>query len=556
MAIKLLRENHNTLEELANDAAGVILAGSEDWLDGDHEYGFEYDCISDETVMLKFIIDGETIGFWDIDKADIDDVNVLDEISAEVEAAVSGMDITKECKAVKEAVSTSGVYKFHADDQIKKEVPQCMNYEGKNAVITDTDIEATDNKFATGFYSIQFEDGFTLSALSGKCLKKVADKPLKESNTKLKLKAGDTFENAGITWKVLDQNEEDTVIVALDENGEPTDRYVVAWGLQPDGSWNQGHYFQNKKDAMKHYEKRAKKTESFTKDEFIKNTKYCTNKYDIYSLKNNKQNYFVMKKNEKPWETKELIQTDIDGITHLDKLKLKESKIVVASGLQDDGSWNPGHYFQIKDAALNKFRSRGKLTESVITEDNDDSKLYGYDVTKFDKLPPFKSGLWIRLTRKDKYEAEYYTFVNDARAKECYKEIVSGVVDPQDISDICLGFTASDDSEQIRWQDYADNFTPYIAPDKKLESNKITEDKELTEDPSDDLEKIGYKQIRNADGEILYRSDVLYSPEISVFGSIINVIPLTELPIQMTVEDHGKMVARLAQVQKVLEDLR
>lgn len=455
MAIKLLRENHNTLDELANDAAGVILAGSEDWVDGDHEYGFEYDCISDETVMLKFTIDGETIGFWDIDKADIDDVNVLDEISAEVEAAVSGMDIAKECKAVKEAVSTSGVYKFHADEQIKKEVPQCTDYEGKNAVITGTDIEGADNKFANGYYSVQFEDGFTLNALSGKCLKKVADKPLKESNTKLKLKAGDTFENAGITWKVLDQNDDDTLIVALDDEGkERDDRYVIAWGLQNDGSWNQGHYFQT------------------------------------------------------------------------------------------------------KDAALNKFKSRGKLTESVITEDNDDSKLYGYDVTKFDKLPPFKTGLWIRITRKDKYEAEYYTFVNDAKAKECYKEIVSGAVDPQDISDICLGFTASDDSEQIRWQDYADNFTPYIAPDKKSESSKITEDKELTEDPSDDLEKIGYKQIRNADGEIIYRSDVLYSPEISVFGSIINVVPVTELPIQMTVEDHGKMVARLAQVQKVLEDLR
>ena len=334
-------------------------------------------------------------------------------------------------------------------------MPQCTNYEGKNAVITGTDIEGADNKFDNGYYSVQFEDGFTLSALSGKCLKKVADKPLKESNTKLKLKAGDTFENAGITWKVLDQNDDDTLIVALDDDGkERDDRYVIAWGLQNDGSWNQGHYFQT------------------------------------------------------------------------------------------------------KDAALNKFKSRGKLTESVITEADNDDKLYGYNVTKFDKLPPFKSGLWIRITRNGKYGADYYTFVNDAMAKECYKEIVSGVVDPQDISDISLGFTASDGSEQIRWQDYADNFTPYIAPDKKSESSKITEDKELTEDPSDDLEKIGYKQIRNADGEILYKSDVLYSPEISVFGSIIDVIPLTDLPIQMTVEDHGKMVARLAQVQKVLEDLR
>lgn len=155
---------------------------------------------------------------------------------------------------------------------------------------------------------------------------------LDEGATKLDKGEGSTFENAGTTWKVLAQNEDDTLIVALDSEGNERNKFVVAWGLQSDGSWNQGHYFQNKEDAMKYYEKRAKKTESFAKDEFIKNTKYCTNKYDIYSLKNNKQNYFVMKKNEKPWETKELVQTDIDGITHLDKLKLKESKIVEPIG--------------------------------------------------------------------------------------------------------------------------------------------------------------------------------------------------------------------------------
>lgn len=157
-------------------------------------------------------------------------------------------------------------------------------------------------------------------------------KNINEGATKLDKGEGSTFENAGTTWKVLAQNEDDTLIVALDSEGNERNKFVVAWGLQSDGSWNQGHYFQNKEDAIKYYEKRAKKTESFAKDEFIKNTKYCTNKYDIYSLKNNKQNYFVMKKNEKPWETKELVQTDIDGITHLDKLKLKESKIVEPIG--------------------------------------------------------------------------------------------------------------------------------------------------------------------------------------------------------------------------------
>ena len=85
---------------------------------------------------------------------------------------------------------------------------------------------------------------------------------LDEGATKLDKGEGSIFENAGTTWKVLAQNEDDTLIVALDSEGNERSKFVVAWGLQSDGSWNQGHYFQNKEDAMKYYEKRAKKTES------------------------------------------------------------------------------------------------------------------------------------------------------------------------------------------------------------------------------------------------------------------------------------------------------
>lgn len=72
--------------------------------------------------------------------------------------------------------------------------------------------------------------------------------------------------------------------------------------------------------------------ESYNKDEFIKKQAYCTSKYDIYCLKNNKDNFFVMKKGETPWENKELVQTDIEGVKHIDKFKLKESKIVTPVG--------------------------------------------------------------------------------------------------------------------------------------------------------------------------------------------------------------------------------
>lgn len=355
--------------------------------------------------------------------------------------------------------TNSGVYTFKADEQIKKEVPQADKYSGENVVITGTDIEPQDNKFETGYYSIQFDNGFTLSAVSGKLLKEVPNKLLTEGATKLIKGEGDTFVNVGTTWKVLAQNEEDTVIVALDENGEPTDRYVVVWGLQKDGSWNQGHYFSDKQDAMKYYNSRVPTTES-------------------------------------------------------------ASKVV---------------------------------TESV------DNTIYKTAISTSNELPDHASGLWLRIRRDNSYYPEYYSFINNVVAKQAYKELVNGYIPPEDISDIALGFTASDGSEQIRWQDYADNFTPYI--EEKVEgdmkiSDKLQEDKELTEDPSNALERIGYKQTRNKSGEILYSSDTLYSPGIYVFGSVIEVIPLEDLPVSMTIEDHGKMIARLAQVQKVLEDLK
>ena len=92
---------------------------------------------------------------------------------------------------------------------------------------------------------------------------------LDEASTKLQKGEGDTFENAGTTWKVLAQNEEDTLIVALDSEGNERNKFVVAWGLQSDGSWNQGHYFQDKESAKKYFEKRAKKIESLKESKIV-----------------------------------------------------------------------------------------------------------------------------------------------------------------------------------------------------------------------------------------------------------------------------------------------
>lgn len=98
---------------------------------------------------------------------------------------------------------------------------------------------------------------------------KNADEETLEEKTKLAKNENDIFENAGTTWKVLAQNEEDTLIVALDAEGNERNRYVVAWGLNEAGTWDQGHYFSDKETAMDYFEKRAKKIESLKESKIV-----------------------------------------------------------------------------------------------------------------------------------------------------------------------------------------------------------------------------------------------------------------------------------------------
>lgn len=118
---------------------------------------------------------------------------------------------------------------------------------------------------------LSFAHGDDLT-VENKCSKNIK----KENVTKMKKAEGETFDNAGTTWKTIKQNEDDTLIVALDNDGNERNKYVVAYGLQTDGSWNQGHYFSNKDKAMKFFDKREKKQESikeskdFSKKEIFK----------------------------------------------------------------------------------------------------------------------------------------------------------------------------------------------------------------------------------------------------------------------------------------------
>lgn len=66
---------------------------------------------------------------------------------------------------------------------------------------------------------------------------------------------GSRFTNAGYEWKVLGQKGEYTLVHAPLKRFQP---YVVAWNLSDDGSWGQGHYFNDEGSAKKYFNKVTK----------------------------------------------------------------------------------------------------------------------------------------------------------------------------------------------------------------------------------------------------------------------------------------------------------
>lgn len=424
--------------ELAENAIGIILAGSDDWAGNDTYVNFtgEYDW-QGETCILAFFADGKNLGLWDIDESMIDDINELDSISAEVEAAYSGID---NVSGKKESV-IGGTFIFKPDSQLLSELPDCKQYDGQKCKITGVDIEGPYGlkQLEYNYLSIEFEDGTEMSGISGVCLKKLSE--VTEGVEKRIIKNGKE------TWQVLNQRGEYALINALQSDGRPrTDRFAVVWKLDKDGTWGQGHYF-----------------------------------------------------------------TDINAA-----IKCFDAKV----------------------------ESKKPCNESASN----------FDVISETKSIPEPGKCWIRVRFEDSYNPMYYEFPNTKDAELYYKEVVSGDEVIDGISDIALGFTTVDGKEEIRWQDYVDNFTSTMLKNKK--ESRITEDKEITADPTESLKKLGYKQVENMSGSIVYHSDVIYTPDIEIFGNIVEIVPLDNLPLTMTVEDHGKMIARLAQVQKAVEDLR
>lgn len=97
-----------------------------------------------------------------------------------------------------------------------------------------------------------------------------------EGATKMYQDKDDLLKNGNMNFIVIDQNDEDTLLqkVIVDDEGnikEKINYFVVAWGLQKDGSWNQGHYYNDEKSAKDSFKNRAKDrlTEGVNEDPFL-----------------------------------------------------------------------------------------------------------------------------------------------------------------------------------------------------------------------------------------------------------------------------------------------
>lgn len=70
---------------------------------------------------------------------------------------------------------------------------------------------------------------------------------------------GTYFRNAGAVWQIKAQAGDYTLVYSSERRISP---WVVAWKLDDDGSWGQGHYFEKQNDAEAYFNKVTKESES------------------------------------------------------------------------------------------------------------------------------------------------------------------------------------------------------------------------------------------------------------------------------------------------------
>ena len=544
-------ENKKSKEQLAEEAIGIILAGSEDWsaveandldIRGEHEW-------QDDTCMLRFTANGEHIGFWVIDFADISDVLILDDIAAEVEAAVSGMEFD----AIHEATL---IENFSDGRSMKDVVIDLQNYVNHQPVVadyklrvdvTEAPISATSSRL---YYSVNGDKlgyiDYDLSDDFHEAAELIYKNVCEYSNSITKESIEPTFDPA-------DQEGPAQFLDADTYVFDPISRYY--W----DEEWRSVKNLGGKRCKVIGTAISAFDFESSYYDiEFEDGTTLsaicgchltpvleeskkvktegATKKFhDIGTVMEvGNHQYKVLDQN-----------SDDTLIVELDRETGKpRNRYIIAWGLQRDGSWNQGHYFTDEASARKSFEERAKKAYTEAAECFKVGRM-------MDRQPD--SGTWLRYDYRD--HTSYQAFGKEPedikQAESCYNDIVNafkngGGEDLSDLQCISLGFTCTDGRPSYRWQQWIDQI-----------------EKPLTESVASGIEALkqfGY-EMRSSDMGEVYVSDEFYCPVINIYeDGTVEVEPLSSsedlnMPISMTVAEHGQMVSKLVKIQKVLETL-
>lgn len=106
-------------------------------------------------------------------------------------------------------------------------------------------------------------------------------------NEGVELKAGNEFKNAGMNCEILDTNGDYTLVYCSNKVVEP---YVVAYKVdENDGSWAQGHYFNDVDDAQEYYDKVTLESEELDECDMTKSLTEAVDEDKIDELLSDKR---------------------------------------------------------------------------------------------------------------------------------------------------------------------------------------------------------------------------------------------------------------------------
>lgn len=423
----------NIMHKLAEDAIGTILAGSDDWIDDNQYHDFEgdYDWSDDDICTLYFRVDGKRIGSWDIDIADIEDLMVLDDISAEVEAAVSGMH-DSESRVTERYVE--------ADDFVEE----------------DLLVRSPDGKLTTNTSSGRWGNSKEWN-YNNAHNKENEDLLVRGADGKLTTNSNSNRWGNSKEWNYNNDhgNKKESII------GPNAYKYIFkAYNKSywDDLSWSDVKYYDGKPCRVTDTPVVGPDFKSRYYDIEFEDGTELSGISGIHLLKAEKErNPYSTESADRGATNQYAVNYSLGDVVRFihpgGKLSAETAVII---GYDDDGfykvKWSDGDESDgLNDKNL-KIVSKNQEPHEKVTE-----SLF-HNLQKTDKLP--NSGrTWIRFIYDDN-SREYLVYDSAEAAESDYNLIVDKYKEGEIVDDrlhqISLGFTTTNGRENIRWQDYVD----------------------------------------------------------------------------------------------------